>query len=245
MDGAALSTHDICDTLHHQPNAASGEPPKRKPKTAALEITSPHSEGLRTMYPRQSYAVLKRRQQREKQVWTMGYGIGEKPSDTAIRKKGFEVEQHLAVLSGDNATTAVEILLNALSRGTMQDILSELIPKLGDLKGQSEDAMLLDNIRSFNQYHSSEGKRPKVVQDAMDAVVTASVWPNASAALPNAPGVVTEDDNVSKRRVAARLEVSWQKVKSCSDRATQFIRSGEQYCPSTYSQRSDCTRKEA
>jgi hypothetical protein len=114
----------------------------------------------------------------------------------------------------------------------MQDVLKELLPKLVE---RSDDALILDNIRSFTQYHSSGGQRLKAIQDAMDAVVTASVWPAT-------PDVVAEEDKVSMRSVSTRLAVSWSKVKSCSERASQFIRSGEKYTPTKNVQRSDCSR---
>jgi hypothetical protein len=101
---------------------------------------------------------------------------GEKPpSDGSIRTKVRHLEDYLSTQSQGNGTAIiVEILFATLKRGTMTDIYTELISKLGEVE-RTEDAILLDRQRYLIQYHASEGQRTKLVQDVIDAVVTASV----------------------------------------------------------------------
>jgi hypothetical protein len=66
---------------------------------------------------------------------------------------------------------------------------------LGEVE-RVEDAFLRDRQRGdVIQYHASDGQRTKLVQDVIDAVVTASVWTkeeDISDVLPNRQGVVAE-----------------------------------------------------
>jgi hypothetical protein len=245
-DAAVLSTHGIVDALnppHGTSEESTEEPPKKKPRVAP-DITSPHAESLRIFAPRNSIPVLERRQNNEKHTWTMGYAVDEKLSVGSIRRKARQVEDYLSTQSQCNGTTLVEILLVMLKRGTMADISKELMSQLGGVE-RAEDAILLDRQRDFIKYHDSDGQRDKPVQDAIDAVVTASVWTkekDVSDALPNTQG---EDDKVSIQNVAIRLGTNWRKANACSLRASQFLRSGEKYCPSKNKQRSDCSREAA
>jgi hypothetical protein len=247
-DAPVLSAHGIGDALDPPHGYSGGAQNKRK--RIAPDITSPHAMGLRLMAPANSGPVLERRQEHKRALWTMEYADeeGEKPpGESSIRTKACHLEQYLLCQGNSNGTTVVEILLATLKRATMADIFKKLVSKLDGVV-PAEDVILLDRQRDFIQHHSSEGQRTKVVQNAIDAVVTASVWTkeeDKSDTLPNIQEVVTEDDSVSIRKVSNRLGVPWKKVKACSARASHFIRVDEKYCPYKNIQRSDCSREAA
>jgi hypothetical protein len=233
---AVLAAPEIGDALH-PPDGTNREPPKKKSRIAP-DITSAHAEGLRIMAPTNSAPVLERLQKKQKQTWMMGCAEGGKPpSDFSLRAKAKHLEEYLATQSRGNGTTVVEILLATLSRGTMKDIYAGLLSKLKEGE-RTDDAILLDRQRDFIQYHASEGQRTKVIQDAVDAVVTASVWTKEDT-------VAEDDKKVAIQKVANRLGTNWQKVKSCSGQASLLIRSGEKYSPYQRKKRSDCSREAA
>jgi hypothetical protein len=240
-DAAVLSTRGFVDL--DPPHGTSNEPPKKKHRVAP-NIASPHAEGLRIMAPINSVPVLQRRQEKEKQTWTMGYAEGEKPPSVAsIRFKATHLEQYLSTQSQDNGATVVKILLATLKRVTMADIYKELLSKLGEVE-MADDTILLNRQRDFIQYHTSEGSRDKHVQDSIDAVVTASVWTKekeVSDAQPDTQG----EEKVVVQKVAERLGTNWRKVNACSEKASLLIGSGQNYIPFKRKRRSDYAREAA
>ena len=78
----------------------------------------------------------------------------------------------LHVVSDGDELTAAAILLVVLGRKGTQGIKKALEAELE----RSTDRQIVDNVSAFLKHHNTKGRRSKVTQNALDAVLVASTF---------------------------------------------------------------------
>lgn len=143
-----------------------------------------------------------------------------------MRQSADRLETYLYAVSDGNEQTGAEMILAALNRKGMEGVKKSLELQLE----KSIDREIVDNMSAFLKHHSTKGRRPKVAQNAVEAVQVAATFGAASETV---------------KTLSKRLDVRSTSIQSYAIQGKDMISKGTAFVPSQVKQRSDCYRVSA
>jgi hypothetical protein len=204
-------------------------------------VLSPTSKAAMIMAPRKSVVVLEARAAKQELGWVVD-GDGTQSTATApmrrtsikttTRESARKLEVMLGSLSDRSTSEAASILLSMLTQSSdgmaaIRDELKSVLTRDEDFYIEKE---LADSLGAFFTHHAAKGTRPRVEQDAVEAVMVAST-------------MKVKDGNV--KSLAKRIGVRHGTLLDSRNASRGLIESNDKFSPTARATRPDCVRPEA
>lgn len=198
--------------------------------------TSPFTQALRLMVPRHRNTIVASENRKDLKWRVDEHGDTKQRSRKTLTEDCAKLERVLhAFARGDmeRASGIISILLarhgNKILRKKVFEKLGKDDPFDGDNDNRAAD-IIANGVRSFLRHHHCKGKRSRAEQDAVDAILTASMF--------------EYDPHISsKARIVRFLGLtSRQTMDLALDRALEMRRNNMHFHPRVQKVRSDCVR---
>lgn len=152
--------------------AASRAKKPPPPSTSEKAGQSSFIQGLMTMYPLKSKAIVAARNNNEQAQWNVQKQIKPASSATVRELARCQIELLVAACS-QNPATASAVLLNMLDREVVTPVVESINQRLQERKAETDEAKVVENLRLFIA-HQPGASRTKEEQNAVIALLTAA-----------------------------------------------------------------------
>jgi hypothetical protein len=186
------------------------------------ERLTPFSRSTAKVMPKKSEAVVVAQLNKTKAEWTRkASALVPGPASSTVRKSADRVETLLHVESDGDELTATRYSwsysgeLKVSRRHWRRDF------------ERSTDRQIVDNVSAFWKHHNTKGRRSKVTQNALDAIVVAATFGS---------------DSESVTALSNRLGIRTKSIESSVTHGHYMMSQGTTFVPSEAKQRPDCYR---